>query len=225
MKLIQKLLLPLFCSLSLNPTFAETQIINFNGGYFYSSFEAAEINDYMTSGKILLVADMTGAGLSNITISDGSSVSVDSYLNGGNDYFVFGEATISSMGMSAGKASAEIEVDLSSPLAGKEYAIVILGQDSVGGIVSAGDSYGVFSPTFVKESIDKLSGGDDWVIPTDNRDHLLAWVFTESAGGEGYIPNEYLAMDKVVAVVPEPATCAFIFGAAALILAAYRRRK
>lgn len=212
----------MFAALSLS---AATQIIDFNAGYFYSSQLAVDENAYMTSGRLLLVADMTGSGLSNITISAGSSVSVDSYLNGGEDYFIFGEAVISSSGDTRGMASAEIEVDLSSPLAGKEYAIVILGQDYTSGIVSAGDSYGVFSPTFVTESIDNLSGGDDWVIPTENRDHLLAWVFSESAGGVGYIPNSYLVMDKVVSVVPEPATCAFLFGAAALAIAAYRRKR
>lgn len=225
MKILQKLFALIACLLASNSSFADTQIINFNGGYFYSSSDAIETNDYMTSGKILLVADMTGAGFSDMTLSAGSSVSLDSYLNNGSDYFIFGEADISSMGMSSGKASAEIEVDLSSPLAGKEYAIVILGQDYTSGIVSAGDSYGVFSPTFVTESIDNLSGGDDWVIPTENRDHLLAWVFSESAGGVGYIPDSYLVMDKVVSVVPEPATCALFFGALVLSIAVYRRRK
>ncbi len=224
MKTLKRILIltSMFAALSLS---AVTQIIDFNAGYFYSSQLAVDENAYMTSGRLLLVADMTGSGLSNITISAGSSVSVDSYLNGGEDYFIFGEAVISSSGDTRGMASAEIEVDLSSPLAGKEYAIVILGQDYTSGIVSAGDSYGVFSPTFVTESIDNLSGGDDWVIPTENRDHLLAWVFSESAGGVGYIPNSYLVMDKVVSVVPEPAICAFLFGAAALAIAAYRRKR
>lgn len=210
---------------SVSSLVAEIQSIDFNGGYFYSSLDDAYKNNYMTSGKLLLVADMTGAGLSNIFLEDNSSIEVNSFLNGGSDYFIFGEAAISSSGMSQGTAFAKLEVDLSSPLAGKEYAIVILGQDSIGSIVSSGESYGVFAPSFVTENVDSLSGGGEWKIPTSSERYVSAFVSTFGAVGEGGIPNEYLVMDKVVSVVPEPATCAFLFGAAALAIAAYRRKR
>ena len=225
MNIVSKLFAVALFSLTTSSLFAETQKIDFYGGYFYSSIDDALSNSYMTSGTLLFVADMTGAGLENIFLGDGSSIEVNNFLNGGSDYFIFGEASISSSGMTQGTAYASLEVDLSSSLAGKEYAIVILGQDSVGGIVSAGDSYGVFAPSFVTEPVDSLSGGGEWKIPTSSERYVSAFVSTSGVVGEGGIPNEYLAMDKVVAVVPEPATCAFIFGAAALILAAYRRRK
>lgn len=203
---------------------AETQKIDFFGGYFYSSIEAAASNDYMTSGKLLFVADLTGAGFSDLSINAGSSLEVDSYLNAGNDFYIFGEISIRSSGMMEGKASDSLYVDLSSPLAGKDFAIIILGESNATSSTAVeGDSYGVFTPSILEEP--NYSGGDEWTVPTTTKENITVYAYSEGLMGGDFVPNEYLTMNKVVTVVPEPATCAFIFGAAALALAAYRRRK
>ena len=202
---------------------AETQKIDFFGGYFYSSIDSAVDNSYMTSGKLLFVADLSGAGFSDFSLVAGSSLEVDSYVNSGNEYYIFGETSIRSSGMMEGKASDSFYVDLSSSLAGKDFAIIILGDSTDSAVAKEGDSYGVFTPTLLENP--NFSGGDEWVIPTTTKENITVYAYSKGLMQGDFIPNEYLVMDKVVSVVPEPATCAFLFGAAALAIAAYRRKR
>lgn len=228
MKISSKIavLLSLSASVFSASAFAESQIINFNAGYFYSSLENAANNNYMTSGKVLLVADTSNSGFSSLLLNSGSSLATGNYLNGGTDYYIFGSASISSSGMSTGMAAGQFTVDLSSDLAGKDYAMIILSSTFATDVATVGDTYGVFSPTFVKESgVDPLSDGDAWTVPTSSKDYYTAFAFTAGASGAGYLPNTYTATDKKVTEVPEPSTYALIFGALAIAFVAYKRRK
>ncbi len=211
-------------------SYADTARINYALGNFFADFNAAAENDYLTSGKIILIVDSKNQGQSgfeNFTLNAGDSLVQGDFLNASQDYYVLGSFNIASSGMNEGLASGTFTFELDANVAtDMNIAMVFIESADAPSktIVSLGDNYGIYTPSFAPSGVDGKSGGDNWTVPSASADGTNIFFTTKSLDDSPTsIPNEMAVMNMTV--VPEPSTYAAIFGALAFTFAVYRRKK
>ena len=163
-------------------------------------------------------------------MKDGDSFSVGEFINSNNEYKTFAVGALKEDPDFLWYAIAEnLKVDNEKVglTKGADFALIVYDSNQMDKL-SAGDNFCIYTPSFaIEDGIDvsvALSGGDEWKVQ-DADQWTIALATIDFTGNQ--LDNSYTTLSKVVggAAVPEPSTYAVIFGAWALGLAVYRRRK
>ena len=205
-------------------SFAEVNYL-FNAGLFYDK-DGSEITKSLS---FALVADFTGNGFAkSFELTDGDSFAVGEFINAKNEYKTFAVGALKEDPDLLWYAIAEnlkIDNEKVGLEKGADFALIVYDPSNAGKL-TAGDSFCIYTPSFaIEDGVEMsvaLSGGDEWKVQEADQ-WTIALATMDFA--ENPLDNSYTTLSSVVLAVPEPSTYAVLFGAIALGLAVYRRRK
>ena len=206
----------LFCLGSLNCFPAWN--LDFSAGVFFNS-DGSVVRDNL---NFAMIVDMNASGFSDFEMlagdffSSGENVRADgSYktlFSGNLKYFENEDLYLA-------RLNSGFDNDDYGFSGGEKIALVVW--DSSSNTASVGDKYFIFTSSMA--GLEKLDEVNDWQIPLSGNGVYSWYGVTENMEGE--IPESFFTLSKTVGAVPEAGYCAAVFGLAALVFAARRRRK